>query len=104
MWHSTAKDAKNLSKLRAQLAKLELPADFPNQTIYKAYMEPDLDKGDEAFEWGLPELDGIRKFLNDKLNWSARKIDDGLLPVIKRMNEKTVRYEMTNFAMETLLS
>ena len=72
------------------MAKLEVPDDFPNQQIYKAYMEPELDKSRDEFTWGLPELDAIRKFLTGKLNWSTKKIDDGLLPVIKRMNENKV--------------
>ena len=60
-WHTEAKENSKLSKLRAQLARLELPDEFPNVQVYRAYMEPDVDKSREEFSWSLPDLDLIRK-------------------------------------------
>ena len=43
--------------------KLEMPDDFPSETVVQAYMQPDIDPSNESFSWALPDLDAIRTYL-----------------------------------------
>ena len=40
-----------------------LPADFPSQAVWEAYLCPSVDSSEETFEWGRPELDSLRRYV-----------------------------------------
>lgn len=65
--------------------------------VYNAYINPDIDKSKDEFSWSMPDLDSIRKFLIKKMSWSVKKIDDDLLPIIRRLNETTIQKTIENF-------
>ena len=58
---------------------------WPSQEVAKAYLYPQVDDSDEAFAWGIPDLDAMRDFLKDSLGWGPAKVDELMLPIIKRM-------------------
>lgn len=92
-WHTEAQTTTSksqINKLRTTLKKLNLPKSFPSELVVEAYQKPDIDKSSESFEWSLPNLDMIRKFCLAKMSWNSKKIDDDILPIIRRLNEKTV--------------
>jgi hypothetical protein len=64
-WHRQAKDnaelRRNMSKLRTQLLKLNVPDAFPSEVVFKAYTNPNVDKSKEKFVWSIPDLSLIRK-------------------------------------------
>ncbi len=62
-----------------------MPSNFPDQNIFDAYMNPRVDDYKEAFEWGVPDVDNIRRYLQRKLGWSFEKIDQIILPAIRHM-------------------
>ncbi|CAF5226633.1 unnamed protein product, partial [Rotaria magnacalcarata] len=45
----------------------------------------------------MPQLELIREFIGSKLKWDRRKIDDMLLPVIKRMNTNEIQSRIDCF-------
>lgn len=83
--------------MRTQLAKLKIPKSFPSQIVIDAYLKPDVDTSTEEFTWSLPNLDLIRKYITTKLSWSQKKIDDDILPIIRRLNETTTQSSIENF-------
>ena len=51
-------------------------------------MHPNVDDSEESFKWGVPDLAGLRTLLSSELGWSETKIDDLLVPIIQKMNER----------------
>ena len=35
---------------------------FPDRAVWEAYMEPEVEKSEEVFEWGNPDLDLLRRY------------------------------------------
>ncbi|KAF9525645.1 hypothetical protein CPB83DRAFT_795955 [Crepidotus variabilis] len=82
----------NQSKFRKQFKKkfknLYLPSDWPNTIVRDAYYHPTVDSSEEPFKWGMPDLDGLRLFLQQELGWKQDKVDELLLPIIQKMNKR----------------
>lgn len=76
------------SALKRRLAnlclKVELPDRFPAPEIREAYIDPTTDDSEESFQWGVPSLDSLRHFLQQKLGWPHEKTDEIVLPIIKQ--------------------
>ncbi|KAI5858864.1 hypothetical protein BZA05DRAFT_382648 [Tricharina praecox] len=81
---------------RANTAKIFLPPSFPNARVVNAYLHPEVDSDPSTFEWGVPDLEGLRTFLINTLGWSKERTDQILVPVIKDMNQKTVEGGQVN--------
>ena len=76
-------------KFKKQAAtKLILPAAFPDVRVDDAYLEPEVDKDDSDFEWGVPDLDQLRNFLMATIGWGPERVDEILVPVIRDMNKR----------------
>ncbi|KAF9560481.1 PIN domain-like protein [Agrocybe pediades] len=82
----------NQSKFRKQFKKkfksLYLASDWPNSVVRDAYYHPTVDSSEEPFKWGMPDLDGLRLFLQQELGWKQAKVDELLLPIIQKMNKR----------------
>ncbi|KAH7342046.1 hypothetical protein B0J17DRAFT_649235 [Rhizoctonia solani] len=74
---------------KKKFTSLHLTEEWPNPKVREAYLEPTVDPSEEKFEWGLPDLDGLRRFLADELSWSTEKVDDAILPIIRRMTQRS---------------
>lgn len=44
-------------------------------------------KNSSPFEWSSPDIDGLRRFAGTTFGWSREKIDDLILPPIRRFVE-----------------
>ncbi|KAG0644644.1 hypothetical protein HOY80DRAFT_1006840 [Tuber brumale] len=77
-------------KFRKNATKVFLPTNFPDPRVDEAYMHPEVDHDPSQFEWGMPDLDGLRRFLMATVGWSQERTDEVLVPVIKDMNTKQV--------------
>ena len=88
------KDKRPENKIRGSLLKLILHEGFPNKIIYDAYMNPTVETSDEQFAWGMPELDKLTQFAIEKFKWSKDKTDRTLGPVMKKVNEKQVKFDL----------
>src|SRR5262249_24055346 len=49
---------------------------------------PTVDISEEPFKWGLPDLDALRSFFKQELGWGQTKVDELLLPIIRKMNRR----------------
>ncbi|XP_072180098.1 DNA excision repair protein ERCC-5 homolog [Diadema setosum] len=83
--------------VKGKLRKLTLPEDFPNPRVADAYLSPMVDESEDPFEWGVPDLDLIREFARERMGWQKSKVDETLLPVLKRLNEKQAQTKITSF-------
>lgn len=98
-WLEQAKAEKVVpgSKTRSHLVRLSLEPGFPSDRVVQAYLEPTVDESREAFSWGTPDLDALRTYASQKLGWSREKLDDLLLPVLKRMGIKQKQMRMDQY-------
>lgn len=90
----TTKFRRKFRKTNA--AKLFLPPGFPSPAVYDAYLRPDVDKDPEPFQWGVPDLEGLRRFLMATIGWSPERTDEVLVPVVRDMNRREVEGTQTN--------
>ncbi|KAG8970514.1 DNA repair protein rad2 [Tulasnella sp. 419] len=82
----------NNTKFRQRFKKkfkdLYLGSDWPNSSVKDAYYHPTVDQSTENFRWGLPDLDALREFLKEELGWSAAKVDETILPIIRKVGQR----------------
>lgn len=83
--------------LRAQLQRLSLRHDFPSSVVIDAFLNPVVDRNLEAPQWGIPDLEAIRDFSLDKLKWNREKVDERLLPVLRKISGRSRQLRITNF-------
>jgi len=81
---------------KAHATKLFLPLGFPNPAVYDAYLQPEVDSNTEPFQWGVPDLEGLRQFLMSTIGWSQERTDEVLVPVIRDMNKRDVEGTQSN--------
>ncbi|KAK6527148.1 DNA repair protein rad2 [Arthrobotrys megalospora] len=88
------------SKLRKSLKKLAdklfLSPSFPDDRVDMAYLNPEVDKDTTPFEWGVPDLHGLRNFLMATIGWTSDRTDEVLVPVIRDMNRKVAEGNQVN--------
>ena len=87
-------------KFKKTISKIFLPPSFPDLRVDTAYLEPEVDSDPSAFQWGIPDLHGLRNFLMTTIGWSRERTDEVLVPVIRDMNrreEEGTQSNITNF-------
>ncbi|KAK5800697.1 hypothetical protein VI817_002909 [Penicillium citrinum] len=75
-------------KFRKKASKIFLPPVFPDQRVNEAYLKPEVDADPSPFQWGVPDLNGLRQFLMATIGWSPERTDEVLVPVIRDMNRR----------------
>ncbi|KAL1986798.1 hypothetical protein VTN96DRAFT_5663 [Rasamsonia emersonii] len=75
-------------KFKKQVSKLFLPPSFPDSRVDEAYLKPEVDSDPSPFQWGVPDLNGLRSFLMSTVGWSQERTDEVLVPVIRDMNRR----------------
>ncbi|KAL4784545.1 hypothetical protein BJX76DRAFT_326891 [Aspergillus varians] len=75
-------------KFKKQAAKIFLPPTFPDTRVDKAYLQPEADRDPSAFQWGVPDLHGLRTFLMATIGWDQERTDEVLVPVIRDINQR----------------
>lgn len=81
---------------KAHATKLFLPPGFPSPAVAEAYLKPEVDASTEPFQWGVPNLEGLRQFLMTTIGWSQERTDEVLVPVIKDMNRREMEGTQSN--------
>ncbi|KAI0719319.1 hypothetical protein C8T65DRAFT_636320 [Cerioporus squamosus] len=76
-------------RFKKKFKELYLPADWPNPAVRDAYYHPTVDESTEPFKWGMPDLDALRNYFKTELGWDQSKVDDLLLPIIRKMNKRS---------------
>jgi DNA excision repair protein ERCC-5 len=59
-------------------------------------MKPEVDRSTEAFQWGVPDVEGLRHFLSSTIGWSKERTDEVLVPVVKDMNRRDAEGTQAN--------
>jgi hypothetical protein len=67
------------------------PKNFPDAKVLNAYMKPVVDTSRERFTFGIPDLDGLVDFCYKHMGWSADETNQAVVPVIKKMEESSMR-------------
>ncbi|KAI1172480.1 hypothetical protein F4777DRAFT_512021 [Nemania sp. FL0916] len=99
--HNRPKEPDNASTFRkkfrkSQATKLFLPAGFPSSAVFDAYLQPEVDHSAEQFQWGSPDVEGLRQFLMATIGWSQERTDEVLVPVIRDMNRREAEGTQSN--------
>jgi len=81
---------------RAHATKLFLPPGWPSPAVWDAYLSPEVDSSPEPFQWGVPDVEGLRRFLMGTVGWGKEKTDEVLLPVVRDMNRREVEGTQMN--------
>ncbi|KAJ3096384.1 DNA repair protein rad2 [Phlyctochytrium planicorne] len=99
------------SKFKRKAKALEIPEHFPDPRVIEAYFTPQVDEENREFQWGSPDLNGIRDFMQEKAGFLPIKTDEVLIPVIREMvfacrypeGANTVQDKQRNEPNQTLL-
>ncbi|KAI0474699.1 PIN domain-like protein [Xylaria cf. heliscus] len=99
--HNRPKEADNASNFRkkfrkSQGTKLFLAPGFPSPAVFDAYLHPEVDHSTEQFQWGSPDVEGLRQFLMATIGWSQERTDEVLVPVIRDMNRREAEGTQSN--------
>lgn len=70
---------------------------FPDPAVFRAFLHPQVNGATDAFTWQLPDLDRIRGFTGKKLGWPVADTDAHLLPMLRRMQERSVQTRMDSY-------
>uniref|UniRef100_A0A060T6D4 ARAD1B15004p n=1 Tax=Blastobotrys adeninivorans TaxID=409370 RepID=A0A060T6D4_BLAAD len=70
------------------MAKLFLNDSFPDANVQRAYENPEVDMDPSPFEWGEPQLDGLRQYLASSTGWTWDQVNEMLVPVIREKNKQ----------------
>ncbi|TGJ88475.1 hypothetical protein E0Z10_g317 [Xylaria hypoxylon] len=81
---------------KSQATKLFLPTGFPSSAVFDAYSHPEVDHSAEPFQWGSPDIEGLRQFLMATIGWSQERTDEVLVPVIRDMNRREAEGTQSN--------
>ena len=55
---------------------------FPDPHVIEAYQRPEVNHSEERFTWRYPNLDGVRRFMEEHLGWQREECDRTLLPLV----------------------
>ncbi|KAI0506956.1 hypothetical protein F5B22DRAFT_622078 [Xylaria bambusicola] len=99
--HNRPKEADKASNFRkkfrkSQATKLFLPTGFPSSAVFDAYLHPEVDHSTEPFQWGSPDVEGLRQFLMATIGWSQERTDEVLVPVIRDINRREAEGTQSN--------
>lgn len=85
------------AKHRSLKKSWEVPANYPSQEVIKAYQTPSVDKSEEKFEWGKPDLDMLRLFCIKTFHWSRDSSDQILVPMMKSWAKRDAQRRIDSF-------
>lgn len=65
--------------------------------VVEAYLFPTIDENREKFSWGKLEVESIREYAKKTFGWTKNRTDEIILPVVKRLSEKTSQQSIQNY-------
>ena len=71
-------------KIKKLAERITFEAGFPEEEVYRAYIDPLVSLDDRKFTWKAVQPDLVRKFMQRKLGWDSNKTDRTLLPAISK--------------------
>jgi 5'-3' exonuclease len=73
------------------------PKHFPDDKVLSAYLNPVVDKSEERFTFGVPDLDNLILFCNQHVGWSPDETRRLLSPVVKKVESGSVQTRIDSF-------
>jgi 5'-3' exonuclease len=67
------------------------PKHFPDEKVLAAYLNPVVDKSEDRFSWGVPDLDKLIAFFNRHAGWNPEETRRLLEPVVKKVEDGSGR-------------
>ena len=71
--------------------------DFPSIQVVDAFRNPQCDRDLEGFEWGRPDVEGLRVFCRTRFGWDAAAVDTQLGPVLKKLDDRVMQTRIDQF-------
>lgn len=65
--------------------------------MVEAYLFPTVDENREKFSWGTPEVESLREYAKKTFGWTKMRTDEIILPVVRRLSEKTSQQTIQNY-------
>lgn len=125
-WWANKSVVQRLNALRSKLKNITISEDFPNARVCKiiilfyvdtqslnqieistfvffafqvveAYLFPTVDENRESFSWGKLEVESIHEYAKKTFGWTRKRTDEIILPVVKRLSEKTSQQSIQNY-------
>ncbi|SOV73677.1 DNA repair protein RAD2, putative [Plasmodium sp. gorilla clade G3] len=69
------------------------PKNFPDREVYKCFKYPKVCTDIKKFEWHIPDIKSITKFLNKTTNISEEKVFNVLNPILQKYNVNVRTYQ-----------
>lgn len=63
----------------------------------QAYLEPNIEKSEDKFTWGELDITILRDYTKAKFGWSQQKLDEIIMPVLKRVVEIKSQKSMKDY-------
>ena len=74
-----------------------MPPHFPADGVIQAYMNPVVDKSNERFTWGVPDVEGLVAFCAQHIGWVADETRKLLEPVVARRSQRYMQTRLDSF-------
>ena len=87
-------------KHRSARQRWSAPTNFPSAAVLNAYLNPVVDKSEDPFSWGIPDLDALVDFCQRKMGWEAIDTKALVNPVLERMNAGMRQTRIESFFMK----
>ena len=87
-------------KHRSARQRWSAPTNFPSAAVLNAYLNPVVDKSEDPFSWGIPDLDALVDFCQRKMGWEAVDTKALVNPVLERMNAGMRQTRIESFFMK----
>ncbi|ORZ40249.1 hypothetical protein BCR44DRAFT_74930 [Catenaria anguillulae PL171] len=86
---STVPDDPQATATRKKLKRVaaNVPTHFPDPAVEQAYLRPEVDESRDPYSWGVPDVNGIKQLLWERLAWHPDKTESTLNPVITAYNK-----------------
>ncbi|GBP20580.1 DNA repair protein complementing XP-G cells homolog [Eumeta japonica] len=86
-WVKSGKRTDN-TNLKKKLRNVDVADEFPSIRVVQAYLEPNVEKSEESFTWGQPDMTILCDYAKSKFGWSQNKFEEIIKPVVKRMQDR----------------
>lgn len=87
-------------KHRSARQRWSAPTNFPSDAVLNAYLNPVVDKCEDPFSWGTPDLDALVDFCQRNMGWETGDTAALVEPVLQRMNAGMRQTRIESFFMK----
>ena len=87
-------------KHRSARQRWSAPTNFPSDAVLNAYLNPVVDKSEDTFSWGVPDLDGLVEFCRRNMGWEVGDTKAIIQPILDRTNTGMRQTRIESFFMK----